>query len=173
MSFFTRPSIRAFVARRSRVRLTPRQWDDLIAELGRRAGGVREAGAFLLASTIGRSTSVARVVYFDDVDPACLTGGISMKSSAFSALWDICFTEELRVIADVHTHPDDYVDQSDIDKANPMIAAAGHVAVIVPDLAGHTIAAEECGVHIYSGAHRWEPHIGRSAARLLYIGRWA
>lgn len=173
MSFFTRLHIRAFVGRHSRVRLTPRRWESLVAELGRRARGVRESGAFLLASTTGQATTVTRIVYFDDVDPSCLTGGISMKSSAFTALWEICSAEKLRVIADIHTHPGDFVDQSDIDRANPMVATVGHVAVILPDLAGRVVAASECGVHTYRGAHEWDSSFGRPAAELLYVGRWA
>lgn len=173
MSFFTRLSTSVCFGRRSRVRLTARQWNDLIAELGRRAGGVREAGAFLLTAGEERAAKVRRFVYFDDVDPTCLTGGISMRSSAFGALWDICAAERMRVVADVHTHPGVFVDQSDIDRANPMIATAGHIAVIVPDLARRAIAPSECGVHIYRGAHTWDSMFGSDAARLLYVGRLA
>lgn len=173
MSFFIRRSIRAFVARHSRVRMTHEQWDDLVAELGRRAGGVREAGAFLLADTDGDRRTVRRVVYFDDVDPTCLTGGISMHSSGFDALWAICSADKLRVIADVHTHPGDFVRQSDIDEANPMIATSGHVAIIVPHLAARTVKARDCGVHTYRGAHTWHEARPSDVVRLLYIGCWA
>lgn len=175
MSFFTHLNIRAFVGRHSRLRLMPQQWNDLIAELGRRAGGVRESGAFLLADSQSgaQATTVKRFVYFDDIEPTSLIGTISMSSSAFSTLWDICNAEKMRVIADVHTHPETLVRQSDTDRKNPMIASAGHVAVIVPYLAGRAISPHECGVHLYRGAHRWDSGYGRDAARLLYIGRWA
>src|SRR5258708_5759082 len=121
MSFSIPLTIRALVARRSRVRVSHRLWNDLVAELGRRGGGFREAGAFLLARANGhRPTTVKRAVYFDDVDPNCLTGGISMRSAGFDALWRICIAEDLRVIADVHTHPGGLVQQSVLDMANPM-----------------------------------------------------
>src|SRR5579872_7370311 len=102
MSFFIRMSIRAFVARDSRVRVTPAQWHELIGELRRRGRGERESGAFLLAANGGRVATVGRVVYFDDIDPTCLTGGITLQSSGFTALWRICSENRLRVIADVH-----------------------------------------------------------------------
>ena len=173
MSFFTHLSIRAFVGRRSRVRLGRQQWGSLIVELEHRAGGVRESGAFLLASRSGPPTKVKRIVYFDEVDPNCLTGGISMSSSGFSALWRICSDERLRVIADIHTHPGADVRQSpDIDALNPMVAVAGHVAVIIPDLGRHAIAPDECGVHVYRGSHQWASSFKGEAARLLYVGRW-
>ena len=174
MNFFTLPDIQAFVARRSRVRLRRIQWDGLIAELGRRTSGVREAGAFLLADAeAGHRPAVRRIVYFDDLDPNCLTGGISMGSAAFGKLWTLCRTDGLRVIADVHTHPGTFVRQSDIDQANPMVALAGHIAIVVPHLATQRFEPRDCGVHVYLGGHRWEASCGAQAARLLYVGRWA
>jgi proteasome lid subunit RPN8/RPN11 len=134
---------------------------------------VREAGAFLLAHPDDTPTTVRRVVFFDDVDPECMTGSISMSSSAFDALWGICSREHLRVIADVHTHPGTGVGQSSIDRANPMVAVPGHVAIIVPHLAAHAAEPEQCGVHVYHGNHDWSSNLGSTAARLLYIGRWA
>lgn len=174
MSFFTRLSIRALVARRSRVRITPSRWDELIRELRQRGRGERESGAFLLARAGARArNTVARIVYFDDVDPTCLTGGITIQSSGFTALWKICAEHSLRVIGDVHTHPSHFVNQSDIDQANPMIATRGHVAVIVPDFASDAVGAADCGVHVYRGAHEWDANLGVNAARALYVGRWA
>jgi proteasome lid subunit RPN8/RPN11 len=174
MSFFTRLSIRAFVAPRSRIRITPRRWDALIEELRVRGNGDRESGAFLLARADGRhARTVDRIVYFDDVDPTCLTGGITIQSSGFAALSNICNAHGLRVIADVHTHPGAWVEQSGIDRANPMIATRGHVAVIVPNFAAAAVRASECGVHVYRGSHTWDAHKGSAARKQLYIGRWA
>lgn len=173
MTSFIRRITTACVARRSRVRIGNEAWNTLIAELGHRTGSVREAGAFLLARAGDERRSVVRVVYFDDVDPDCLTGGITMHSTGFDALWSICNAEGLRVVADVHTHPGDFVRQSAIDRANPMIASAGHVAIIVPDLASRLPSAQECGVHTYRGAHTWEQALEVQASRALYIGRWA
>ncbi len=173
MSFFIQRITRAFVGRRSRVRLQAGQWRELLEELHRRAGGFREAGAFLLSRKDRGSRTIERIVYFDDIDPACLTGGISMCSAAFSKLWRICRAEGLRVVADVHTHPHESVAQSGIDRANPMVATPGHVAIIVPHLAARGVRPEDCGVHVYRGDHAWTATFGRQAARLLYVGRWA
>lgn len=172
MSFFTRLRMRGIVGRHSRVRMSADQWSELIAELGRRAGGVRESGAFLLAKREGPSTTVRRIVYFDDVDPGSLTGGITLGASAFAALWEVCAAARMRVIADVHTHPRQMVEQSGIDAANPLVAMVGHIAIIVPDLAAHAVRPDECGVHLYRGSHRWTTSLGRAAATDLYVGRW-
>ena len=51
----------------------------MIAELGRRGNGRRESGAFLLCDRAGDQRTVTRVVYLDDLDPDCLTGGIEFN----------------------------------------------------------------------------------------------
>jgi hypothetical protein len=76
------------------------------------------------------------------------------------------------VIGDIHTHPGPGVHQSAIDAANPMIAQAGHVALIVPDFAARPISPREVGVHRYDGAG-WQTWTGRAAARRLRVGRFA
>lgn len=133
-------------------KMSRRRWRGLLGELQRRGDGRRESGAFLLAASTG--DRVERVVYYDDLDAHCLTGGISFSTTGFTALWRICEERALRVVADVHTHPSTWVQQSEIDATNPMMARVGHVAMIVPSY-GHARSVEECGVHIYVGSRRW------------------
>ena len=78
-------------ARRGRdalLRMRRSDWETMIIELRRRGHGRRESGAFLLADRDGAPTTVTRVVYLDDLDPNCLTGGISFDGLAYSKLWD-------------------------------------------------------------------------------------
>ena len=142
----------------------------MLAELKGRGRGQRESGAFLLADRGGDGRTVTRVVFLDDLDPNCLTGGISLDGLAYSKLWDICDAEEKVVIGDVHTHPAGDVRQSDIDAANPMLAMEGHIALIVPNFAVGPIVAKEVGVHRYDGVG-WRTWSGADAAELLFIRR--
>jgi hypothetical protein len=165
--------LRRFVGREALVRIDERTWDALVDELGRRGGGVRESGAFLLASKDGGRRTVTDVIYFDDLDDKALTGAIHLRSRAFSRLWRICREHRLMVVADVHTHPGPWVEQSGIDMANPMVARDGHIALILPDLARGSRKPKDAGFHIYRGEDGWEPHLGRHAAQRLYVGRFA
>ena len=146
-------------------------WQEMIQELGRRSlGGSREAGVFLLSSAEEGTRRVVRAAYFDDLDPKCLVGSICIRASGFSKLWDICDAEELRVIADIHTHPSAWVAQSCTDRANPMIAREGHLALIVPHYGTRPVQAKEVGVHEYRGDRGWASWFGSKAERVLRIG---
>jgi proteasome lid subunit RPN8/RPN11 len=145
-----------------------RDWEFMISELGRRGRGSREAGGFLLADRSGDRRTVTRVVYLDDLDPACLTGGIEFDGLAYSKLWDICDAEQRVVIGDVHTHPGQEVHQSGIDAQNPMVAQKGHVALIVPEFATRAVQPHQVGVHRYDG-RGWQTWTGKDAARRLFI----
>lgn len=161
----------ALRGRRALLRMRTRDWQTMIAELGRRGRGDRESGAFLLADRDGHPRTVTRAVYLDDLDPTCLTGGIEFDGLAYSKLWDLCEAEQRRVVGDVHTHPGRDVQQSRIDAANPMIARRGHVAVIVPNYATTRVRVDQVGVHLYDG-DGWQSWFGRDAARRLFIRRW-
>jgi proteasome lid subunit RPN8/RPN11 len=148
-----------------------RDWEPMVAELGRRGRGTRESGAFLLADRSGDRRTVKRVVYLDDLDPNCLTGGIELDGLAYSKLWDLCGAEQRVVIGDVHTHPGRGVHQSGIDAENPMVAQKGHVALILPDFATRVVEPIAVGVHRYDG-RGWCTWTGKSAARQLFVRRF-
>jgi proteasome lid subunit RPN8/RPN11 len=149
------------------VRISRLAWRRLVGELSRRGEGRRESGAFLLARRDRRARRVAGIVYFDEIDPHALNGAIAIRGEKFTKLWTICRERRMRVIADVHTHPGAGVSQSPIDAANPMVAKAGHVAVILPHFAQRDAAPERAGIHIYEGSRRWRSFFGADAARAL------
>ncbi len=165
--------MRRLFGRHARLRVSRSLWRATLAELAHRGQDARESGAFLLAAADSDGRTVTRAVYFDDLDPHCLTGGITMAGAAFPLLWDLCDREGLRVIGDVHTHPGKWVQQSRTDQANPMIARRGHVAVIVPGYAQRGGPSARVGVHEYLGDEGWRAHLGRDAKKKLYVGRWA
>jgi proteasome lid subunit RPN8/RPN11 len=166
---------RLFARSRALVVVDDALWDELLQELAARGGGVRESGAFLLGpppvdSSPRRALAAA---YYDDLDPTSLTGGISFSGSAYGRLWDVCDERSLAVVADVHTHPGRYVAQSSTDRAHPMLAERGHIALIVPNFAQGRVAAADVGVHEYLGDGAWRSTLGARAAGALRIDRMA
>lgn len=154
------------------LRIKRKDWVTLVRELGHRGGGRREAGAFLLADRHGDHRTVSKVIYLDDLDPNCLQDNIHVDGRAYSRLWDLCETEDLVVIGDVHTHGGTFVYQSDIDAANPMVARDGHVALILPHLATKSVTPADVGVHRYGGLDGWTTWTGADATARLLVRRW-
>ena len=157
-------------SRRPSIYISATLWQEIMAELARRGlGGKRESGAFLLANLSGNENWIARVAYYDDLDPDCLKGHIHFRGLGYSKLWDFCEAENLRVIADVHTHPNSWVGQSCTDQRHPMIARRGHIALIVPAYATRPVSSLEVGVHIYQGDDGWKSCLGSKASVALKI----
>jgi proteasome lid subunit RPN8/RPN11 len=154
------------------LRFQPEQWHDLIGELDRRGSGTRESGAFLLTRRDGDGRRILEVAFYDDLDPSALVRGIVLGPAAYSGLWRLCRVQGLRVAGDVHTHPTTWVDQSETDRRNPMVALPGHVALIVPDFGRHPVRPADVGVHRYDG-RGWQSWADRGSWRPLYVGRWA
>jgi len=137
-------------------------WFNLTRELHRRGRNKRESGAFLLGQE--NSSRIVRPVFYDDLDPNCLDRGyIHFNGAGFVPLWKICQDERLRVIADVHTHPTTWTNQSDSDEANPMIAQKGHMALIIPNYARRLrFSLRGVGIFEYHGDSKWQQWPARS-----------
>lgn len=146
----------------------------LISELARRGHGEREAGAFLLTSSARdpdrcQRQHVTALVYYDDLDPHCLTGGITFTADGYTSLATRCRRDGLRVAADIHTHPGRSVAQSHTDAAHPMSALPGHVALIAPRYAQGVTNAAQLGVHILRDSGQWTSLYDRYAARFVRL----
>jgi proteasome lid subunit RPN8/RPN11 len=151
------------------IRCARARWADGVTQLARRGAGVRESGAFLLGQREGPNATIEGFAYYDDLEPGCLDAGmVVLTGAAYGPLWALCRSTGRTVVADVHTHPR-RARQSDLDRRHPMIANAGHVAIIVPDYAQHAVALAELGVYLYRGGHAWLDYSGPSAADVLIL----
>lgn len=172
MNFSIRATIRAFAAPDHGLACSVRVWRQLLSELRRRGRGQSESGAFLLGDVAGGRRRISRVVYYDDLDPHSLdTGIVVFDGRGYGPLWAICRDSGLTVVADVHTHGG-VARQSASDRCNPMIATAGHIAIIVPSFGQGKIQFSDLGIYEYEGAHRWRDRSGPSASRYFYVGLW-
>jgi proteasome lid subunit RPN8/RPN11 len=134
-------------------------WRRLIGELRKRGQGRRESGAFLLGTRGKKRDSVKTFIAYDDLDKTALdTGIIVMKPAGMMKLWLECKRLKMQVLADVHSHPTEWTDQSDSDRNHPMISQCGHIALIVPNYAkGSKWRLTGVGVFEYQGDFRWKP----------------
>ena len=165
-------TIRAWWAPKHRLSCMRSLWRAIVAELERRGERRHEAGCFLLGLERNGRRVVTSAVYYDELDPkAYATGVCVLHGDAFAKLWALCRERNLTVVADVHTHPGSAF-QSESDRTNPMVASAGHIAIIVPAFAAWPIEDGGLGVFEYRGRHQW---IDRSRLRpraFFYTGLW-
>lgn len=131
------------------------KWFSLLFSLKRRGQGKRESGAFL----VGRKDKgkVSDFICYDDLDGRCLDNGIiEFDGKGYVSLWEYCEKNNLSVLADVHTHPGNWVGQSMSDRTNPMIAQQGHLAMIIPRYAKNLFQdLSDVGIYQYKGNHEW------------------
>lgn len=171
MSYSVAATMRRLWAPLHELSCSPSLWRDLVRTLHERGRkGSRESGAFLLGYRAGRRARVKRFIPYDDLDPHSLdTGIVHFDGCHYGALWEHCRRDGLVVVADVHTHPGGS-QQSDSDRAHPMIASAGHLALIVPRFAIPPVRQEEIGMYRYLGAKRWDVVPSGQRVTFLHIG---
>ena len=171
MNFSIAKIIRRLFAPSHELSCAAAVWRRLTRDLRARGGGKRESGAFLLGyiENDGRRRIIDYVLY-DDLDPHSLdTGIVRLDGRHFGRLWDLCRERGVTVIADVHTHPYG-AGQSDSDRAHPIIARAGHIALIVPDFAAPPIPRQKLGIYRYGGARKWETISPAMRRRFFHVG---
>jgi hypothetical protein len=146
-------------------------WEQLIEHLRKQGAGVRESGAFLLGHKSDTGRVVTHFLPYEWLQADALQNDyVSLTAASFSKLWDVCRTENISVVADVHTHPFE-PGQSRSDKANPMVALKGHIALIVPRFAQEAVGPEDLGFYVYQGNHAWVSHSGSSVGRVMYFSQ--
>lgn len=130
----------------------------------------QESGAFLLGQRENGRTRIVDFVLYDDLDPHCLDSGIvRFNGRYFGDLWSICKDRGLTVIADIHVHPDG-AGQSNSDRAHPMIAREGHLALILPNFAEPPHNAATAGIYQYQGGKDWHSIPERNKRSFFHIG---
>lgn len=173
MIFSIKAAIRAFVAPSHRINCSRRKWRWILGELERRGGNRHEAGVFLLGIERGKRKEVTDAVFYDDLDPEAYSTGVCvLRGESFAKLWEMCRERKLTVVADVHTHPGAAY-QSESDRTNPMVARAGHVAIIVPNFAAMPCRADQLGVYEYRGNHEWSTRTHPRTRHYFYTGFWS
>ncbi len=157
-----------------RVRISILLWARIIYQLRSRGNGSHESGAFLLGRKDSDVTRVTAYICYDDLDPeAYQFGAIAFHAVGNAALWEYCRTKQLKVLADVHTHPGSGVRQSVTDQENPMLPIQGHTAIIVPNFA-HTSwwSLHAVGVYEYLGNFQWRTHNTAAKSSRVQLAIW-
>lgn len=144
-------------------------WGQLIEHLRLQGGGVRESGAFLLGRKTETGRMLTRFLPYEQLQVDALHDDyVALTAASFAKLWELCRADGLTVVGDVHTHRFG-AGQSRSDRTNPMVALAGHIALIVPRFAQGKVRLQDLGMYVYEGNHQWATFSGSDVARLLRL----
>jgi proteasome lid subunit RPN8/RPN11 len=94
----------------------------------------------------------------------------AFRAGAAEKRWhDICRARGLTVVADIHTHPGGAW-QSGSDRAHPIIARAGHLALIVPNFAAPPVKRDALCIYRYGGGGQWQTVPPAQRRQFFHIG---
>jgi len=146
-------------------------WQRLVHGLRERGlWATRESGAFLFGSREGGRSRIVDFKLYDDFDPHCLdTGIVSFDGRYYGALWEHVERTKLSVIADVHVHPGSAL-QSDSDRRNPMIAQAGHIALILPYFAKPPASHSLARAYVFEELDQWRVIPSAETRTFFHVG---
>jgi hypothetical protein len=148
-------------------------WRHIVREIERRGDHMTEAGAFLLGREVAGHRQIEDAIFYDELDPnAYSSGACILHGDAFGKLWAVCRARKQTVLADVHSHPR-LGFQSYEDRTNPMVARAGHIALILPDFGRWPIDRRRFGIYEYRGSHEWADRRPTVAPGFFYTGYWS
>lgn len=171
MNFSIAETMRRLLAPRHKLSCSWVLWWWLCRKLRERGQNrSRESGAFLLGRRRGKRARIVDFVLYDDLDAHCLdTGIVRFDGRYFSDLWALCKARGLTVVADIHVHPGG-AGQSASDRAHPMIARAGHIAVILPRFAVPPQPRRDIGIYRYRGGKQWTAVLAADRPSFFHIG---
>lgn len=130
-------------------------FEETWAGLNRIGRGATEAVA-VWGGTRGSQIEVVKKVYYID------QGGVLRRqrlhripAEEINNLFSRLRADGLSIIADVHTHPSEWVGLSPVDEANPTEFRIGFVSVVIPSFGSGTASVREIGFHVYEGDGEW------------------
>jgi hypothetical protein len=121
-----------------------------------------------------RSTSgdiVHSVTFLDDL-PGVHAGARYHQVSrvTIEALFKLLRERNEMIVADIHTHPSDWVDLSPTDSEHPIEFRRGLPAMIIPNFAMFEPTLEGLGLHEYIGDGAWRSLDQEEIQQTLKIG---
>lgn len=132
-------------------------WTSTWNGLQERCAGGNEAACVWLGSRDSDAERALEVVYLDDL-PGTVGYRLQHRTSrvAVSMMLELARDKKMSIVADLHTHPSDWVDLSEVDRANPIEYRIGLLALVLPSCALGLADIGRTGVHEYTGSGNWK-----------------
>ena len=106
------------------------------------------------------------------IQDALRSGAVTFHAKGYAALWQACREKALDVLANVHTHPGRFVEQSPIDRRHPMVPIVHHTALIVATGRPRGGRFKGVGVYEYLGNFKWATHNRVGKPKRVSLSLW-
>lgn len=124
--------------------------------LKERSSGEVEALCIWAGKRDGNGSRVQEVMFLDSingVEAYPLFHRISREATA--EIFKYLSSKKLQIIADVHTHPDEWVGLSKIDREHPLEYRVGFTSLVLPHFGDVEPSISGLGMHRYLGNLKW------------------
>ena len=150
-----------------------RLWELTWARLAQDSQGVRESACVWAGERLKDRWIVQEVAFLDDL---CGVRASRLQHRTTRPALEHLFTRlrtgGWQVVADVHTHPGNWVDLSPVDRRHPIEHRIGLVAMVLPQYAAGCPSRDHIGVHDYEGSYQWRRWTHAEVLeRLAFSGR--
>ena len=145
-------------------------WTETWLGLRSRGRGEVESAA-IWAGKREAATETAEAVYFlDDLAGHVQDSGYHrVPEEALAELFGRLQRDKRVIVADVHTHPSEWVGLSGLDKRNPIEFRKGLYALVLPSYAMPKPSLNPVGMHEYLGNGKWRTLSKRAKKKTLLI----
>jgi hypothetical protein len=131
-------------------------WKATVNGLRTRSSNRTESTCVWAGNRTDKENIVTRVFFLDDYS------GTKKAARAYRVprdvtkdLFETMHAHKLKIIADLHTHPDEWVGLSIIDKEHPLEYRVGFISIIFPSYGKPCDVLTEIGFHEYEGSGNW------------------
>lgn len=154
------------------MRVDNQVWRETWLGLQRRSAGERESACVWLGTRDGEWETAREIVFLDDL-PGTIGRRLQHRTSrvAVNMMLDRARDAGMEIVGDIHTHPSDWVDLSEVDRAHPIEYRVGLLAIVFPHFAAGEPNLAVAGVHEYAGNGDWKTFDETSSSTRLLIVR--
>lgn len=137
--------------------------------LAKRSAGWRESAAIWAGSVDGENAVASAVFFHHDLcDDRSGPLSLSLSERAKFDLYQTLAGRGMKLVALIHTHPDDWVGLSHVDQRNQICSRIGFWSLVVPFYGEHPWELRTLGVHIRTDSG-WYQYLGPHIAERLLI----
>lgn len=129
--------------------------DRMIGEFRACGRGLRECVVYCLAA----QADPERVIDIEHPEHAASASGYTVNDRWLTDFFFRLADDRRMAVAQIHTHPGDWVDHSPTDDEFVLVPSPGFVSVVVPDF-GEQFERSRCAIHVLERSGSWRLDAG-------------